>query len=212
MAATGLGGVIEDRRVNAALGWLLVALVTVSAVTAFLRGDLIWAGFTFAVVVLAVVPAAAYRRLQAMLPWEVLFLASLPVVGRTVVAGLTVDGITLSGRITTYVAVAAVALIVAVELDVFSPVRMNYSFAVLFVVVTTMAAAGVWAIVKWLSDVYLGTAFMLDGRPERVVEAALMWDFVAATLAGVGAGVVFELYFRRRAHGTDRLPEDVREA
>jgi hypothetical protein len=83
---------------------------------------------------------------------------------------------------------------------------MNYSFAVLFVVVTTMATAGVWAVVQWLSDVYLGTGFILTGESESVVERALMLNFVAATVAGVLAGVVFELYFRRYADASARLP------
>jgi hypothetical protein len=33
-----------------------------------------------------------------------------------------------------------------------------------------------------------------------------MLDFVAATVAGLVAGVVFELYFRRYADATARLP------
>ncbi len=112
-----------------------------------------------------------------------------------------------TGRVSTYLAVAAIALIVAVELDVFTPVRMNHSFAVFFVVIATMAAAGVWAVVQWLSDLYLGTRLLLNGRPEHVVEAGLMWDFVAATVAGIGAGVVFAYYVRRQA-GTSRVPEE----
>lgn len=211
MRKTGLGGVIEDQRFNAFLAWALVLFVLTSIGAAVEEGDLVWAGFTLAILVLAVVPAIAYRDPQVMLPWEVIALASLPVVGRTLIAGETVGGVTLTGRVTTYLAVAAVALIVAVELDVFTPVRMNHTFAVLFVVVTTMAAAGLWAIVQWLADVYLGTEFLLDGRPEEVVETALMWDFVAATIAGIFAGVIFEYYFRRRARTADRLPGEVGE-
>jgi hypothetical protein len=211
MSDPGLRGVIEYRRLNAALSWLLVVFVLASAGGALASGDLLWAGFTLAVVIIAAVPAVAYRSPEAMLPWEVLLLASLPVVGRTLVTGQTVGGVTLTGRVTTYLAVAAVALIIAVELDVFTSVRMNHSFAVLFVVVTTMAAAGVWAVVKWLSDTYVGTELLLDGRPEKAIEAALMWDFVAATIAGVAAGVVFEYYFRRRARAAERLPEGVGE-
>jgi hypothetical protein len=69
-----------------------------------------------------------------------------------------------------------------------------------------MATAGVWAVVQWLSDVYLGTGFVLTGDPEAVVERTLMLDFVAATVAGLLAGVVFELYFRRYADASARLP------
>jgi hypothetical protein len=209
MQRSGLTDVVEDRRANAVLGWALVVFLAGLAVSDLFAGRLLWAGFTAVVAVLGVLPAVAYRSPEAMLPWEVLVLASFPLLTRALVTGQRVDGLTLTGRVSTYVAVAAVALIIAVELEVFTPVRMNYSFAVFFVVVATMAAAGVWAVVQWLSDVVLGTAFLLDGRPEDVVETALMWDFVAATLAGLFAGVVFELYFRRRARTTARLPPDV---
>jgi hypothetical protein len=207
MSQTGLREIVESRRVNAALAWLLVCFLVVTAVGQFLEGELQWAGFTAAVAVFAVVPAVALRDPTSMLPWEVLFLAALPIIGRALVAGETIGGMTFTGRVTTFLAVAAVALIVAVELDVFTPVRMNHSFAIAFVVVTTMAAAGVWAVVRWASDVLVGTTFLFDGRPEAVIEEALMWDFVAATVAGVFAGVLFEYYFRRRARLRRRIPE-----
>ncbi|TKX56791.1 hypothetical protein EXE48_18290, partial [Halorubrum sp. ASP1] len=38
-----------------------------------------------------------------------------------------------------------------------------------------------------------------------------MWDFVAATVAGLLAGLLFEYYFRRRAGSRERLPEEVAE-
>ena len=211
MTQTGLGRVMESRRVNAAVAWVLVAFLVAMVAAELLRGDVIWAGFTAAVAALAVLPAVAYRDPRMMLPWEVVALASVPVAGRALVAGQTIGGVTLTGRITTYLAVAAVALIIAVELDVFTPVRMNYTFAVFFVVVATMAAAGVWAVVKWLSDLYLGTSLLLTGAPEDEIEATLMWDFVAATVAGLLAGVVFEYYFRRHADVSQRLPDETGE-
>lgn len=206
MDTTGLRPVLRSQRLNAGLCWLLVAFLGAMAGAQAAVGELLWAGFVSTLAVLALVPAVVYRNPWAMLPWEVVALASLPVLGRVLVVGETLFGVVLTGRVVTYLAVAAVALIVAVELDVFTPVRMNYSFAVLFVVVTTTATAGVWAVVQWLSDVYLGTGFILTGDPESVVERALMLDFVAATVAGLLAGVVFELYFRRYADASGRLP------
>lgn len=194
----GLRGIVESQRLNAALAWLLVGFLVVAAGANVSGGSVVWAGFVAAVAVLAVVPAIRYRDPLRMLPWEVLLVASLPVVGRTLVIGQRVGGFTLTGRVTTYLAVAAVALVVAVELDVFTSVRMNDAFALLFVVVTTTAAAGIWAVVQWAADLFLGTSLLLDGRPESVIEAELMWDFVAATLAGLLAGLLFEYYFRRR--------------
>ena len=204
----GLRRLVERRRLNAVLGWAFVVVLCLIGLGALLNGRPLWAGFTFALVALAVAPAVAFRNPTAMLPWEVLALASVPSLGRLLVAGQTVGGVTLTGRITTYVAVAAAALILVVELDVFTPVRMSDSFAVVFVAIATVATAGLWAEVRWLSDILFGTTLMLDGRPEHVIEEALMWDFVAATVAGVVAGVLFEVYFRRYADTTPRYPVD----
>lgn len=212
MARSTLRDVVERRRVNAALAWVLVAFLGGAAVVTTLRGDPVSGAFVALVAALAAVPPVATRHPLAMLPWEVLALAALPVVGRTLVAGETLFGLPLSGRVTTFFAVAAVALVVAVELDVFTPVRMNEPFAVFFVVLATTAAAGLWALARWLSDTLLGTRLLLDGRPEHAVETALMWDFVAATFVGLLAGVAFEVYFRRRAGGADRLPPEVVES
>jgi hypothetical protein len=205
---SGIYDLFGRRRFNAALGWGFVGVLCFAAGVAVVNGRPLCAGFTLALVALAVGPAVARRRLDAMVPWEALALASVPAVGRLLVVGQTVGGVTLTGRVTTYVAVAAAALILAVELDVFTPVRMTHTFAVLFVVVTTVATAGLWAEARWLSDTLLGTQVLLDGRPEHVIEEALMWDFVAATVAGVVAGVCFEQYFRRFANETPRYPTD----
>ncbi|MFC3476987.1 hypothetical protein [Halobacterium litoreum] len=205
-----LAPLIKDERTNAALGWLLVAFVALVAVESAPE-DLVWVTFSAAVVVVVLVPPVAYRNAKAMLPWEVLLLVGLPVFGRA----FTAPG--LSSDVATYLAVAALALVVAVELDVFTPVSMTNWFAVLFVVITTMAAAGLWAIVQYASDLFLSTTFILPTEPpltqaqEEAALNALMWDFVAATVAGIGAGLVFVLYFRRRASADLRLPEEVEE-
>jgi hypothetical protein len=206
--AAGLREIVESQRLNAVLAWVLVGFLGLAVVANLLERSVVWAGFTAAVAALALVPAVRYRDPVTMLPWEVLLVASLPVVGRTFVVGQRVGGFTLTGRVTTYLAVAAVALIIAVELDVFTPVRMNEAFALLFVVVATTAAAGMWAVAQWVSDLYLGTSLLLDGRPEAVIERELMWDFVAATVAGVLAGLLFEYYFRRRSRSRRRSLEE----
>jgi hypothetical protein len=199
--------VVEDERRNAVVAWAIVGFLAVASLAELLVGAPLWAGFVLVVVGLAIAPPIAARDRLAMLPWELLALAALPVVGRTIVAGQTVGQVTLTGRVTTYLAVAAVALVVAVDLDLFTSVRMNDRFAVLFVVVTTTAAAGIWAIAQWLSDIYLGTSFLYGRGPAHVIEETLMWDFVAATVAGVLGGALFEYYFRRRADAERRLPD-----
>lgn len=209
MEASGLHGLVRDALLNAALGWLLVTLVLAAAVAELVAGTRLYAWMAVLVAMLALVPPVAFRSARAMLPWEVIALAALPTVLRFLVVGQTVAGLTFSDRLLNYLAAAAVALIVAVELDVFTPVKMNQGFAILFATVATMAAAGVWAVAQYVSDLLLGTRFLLGRADPHAVEEALMWDFVAATVAGVAAGLLFELYFRRRTPIAERLPGDL---
>lgn len=195
---------LADRRRNAGLTWLLVAFLAGVAGRSVLSGDFLWAGFVLAVVLLVVAPPVAYRDATVMLPWEVVAMAALPIIGRVLAR------FELTGDLAMYLSVAALALIIAVELHVFTDVRMTFGFAVFFVVVTTMATAGVWAVVRWASDIWLGTTLLYEpGLSEAAVERGVMMEFVYSTAMGLVGGLVFELYFRRRAPLAERVPEEV---
>ena len=195
---------LRDRRVNAALAWLVVGLILVAAVGAVLTGAVLWASFTASLAAIVLLPPVAFRSPRVMLPWEVVLLAALPVVGRLFAT------VPVTGNLATYLSVAAIALLIAVELQLFTPVRMTPRFAVVFVGVTTLATAGVWAVVRWSADQLLGTTFILDpALTEHAIEEAVMWEFVASTVAGVGAGLVFAVYVGRRI-GVGRIPEEAR--
>ncbi|MFB6211738.1 MAG: hypothetical protein ABEI76_09395 [Halobacteriales archaeon] len=196
--------VLEDERTNATLAWLLVVFLGVVVIENVVSGDLLWAGFAGTVLLLALIPTVTHRRPAVMLPWEVLLLATLPLLGRSFAT------VALTSRFATYLSVAAIALIIAVELHVFTRVLMTPSFAVFFVVITTMAAAGTWAVVRWSLDILFGTQFLLiPGVEEATIEKRLMWEFVYSTVAGIAGGVIFEGYFRRRSRIKRRLPEDI---
>lgn len=188
-----LDDVLRTGSANARASWVVLAVLGLVVVERVFMGDPLWAGFTVAVLAVALVPAAAYRNPRVMVPWELLALASLPLVGRVFLAGA------LTGDFVTALSVAAIALLVAVELHVFTPVEMTPTFAVVLVVVTTTAAAGVWALVRWGADLWLGTAFLLSPTlTDAQVENDLMWGFVYSTVAGLFAGMLFEFGFRRR--------------
>jgi hypothetical protein len=191
---------LGDERINAALGWVLVGSILLVAVASVLDGDILWAGFATAVAGLALLPPLAFRSPRTMLPWEVLLLAGLPILGRAVAT------FQISSQIATYLSVAALALIVVVELNTFTSVRMSPTFAVGFVAITTMAAAGVWAVVRWSVDTLFGTAVLFQpGLTETEIERGVMLEFVASTVAGLLAGIVFEFYVRRRATPAARV-------
>jgi hypothetical protein len=58
-----------------------------------------------------------------------------------------------------------------------------------FVVLVTMATAGVWTVVQYASDVWFGTALV-------GTKTTLMWDLVLATAVAVVAGPALAVYFR----------------
>jgi hypothetical protein len=200
MEETSIERLLRDERLNAALAWVVVAGIGLTAVGSVLAGDLLWGVFATAVAVIVLLPPLVFADPEVMLPWEVLALAALPVLGRTVAT------LQVTNRVGTYLSVAALALVVVVELHAFTSVSMSPSFAVAFVAIATMAVAGVWAVLRWTVDVWLGTSFLLDPALDGyAIERGLMLEFVASTVAGLLAGVVFEFYIRRRARVRRRI-------
>jgi hypothetical protein len=177
------GGGIQSRSANAALAWLLVACVAAAAANSAFEGDLLLAGLGAATIAIVLVPVVAHRLPTAMLPWEVLLFATIPLVSESF-------GILLPRSIATFLVVPALALAVAVEFDAFTSVEMSPGFAVAFVVTSTMATAGAWAVAKWVADLALGTQHL-----GTLSDA--MWTMVAATGTGVVTGAIFAAYLRR---------------
>jgi len=210
LADQDLADILTDARTNVALAWMLVGVFVLVAVESVLTDDLLWAVFAVFVAAVVVLPPLAARQVRRMPPWEVVLLAGLPVVGRAVAS------FQLTNTIATYLSIAALALLIAVDIHMFTSVEMSVGFAVLFVVVTTLAAAGLWALVRWGSDLYLGTELLLVPGPDGVlteadkaaIEEALMWEFVASGVAGLVAGLFFEGYIRRRARSDARIGEE----
>jgi hypothetical protein len=174
----------RDGRTNAAIGWVMVAILASVFVGSAFQTDYQWILFTAFVGGVVVIPPLAFRDWRVMLPWELLGLALFPILVRGLVGGTV-------GTFATYLALAALALLVVVELDAFTSLQVTHWFAVVLVVLTTLAAVAVWTIFRWNADQFLGTAYLADNE-------TLMMEWLYVTLAGVGAGLLFDGYFRRR--------------
>jgi len=183
---------IEDRlarlfrsgRTNALVAWAMLAVLVGVFVESLIDFDILPMALVAAMAAVVVAPAIAARNPRVMLPWEVLGLALLPVLVRAVLGGEL-------GTFATYLAIAAFALIITVELQMFTTLRVTHWFAVVFVVMATMATAAAWTILRWNADRLLGTEFLTTNE-------ALMIEWIYVTLAGLAAGVLFDAYFRRR--------------
>ncbi|WP_157972404.1 hypothetical protein [Saliphagus sp. LR7] len=197
MSGSTLTGMLADGRRNAVAAWLLVALAAAVWVGELVVAGVLWSTFALVVVILAVLPPIAYRSRYVMLPWEVLALATLPLIG------LVLGAERFSGPLFAYLALAAVGLVIAVELDAFTSIRMSSGFAIVLVVAGTMAAAAVWELLQWYAAVLLE-------RPYETTNDELMIEFAYSTLAGVAAGAIFRWYFRERVSIDDRIPPEAR--
>ncbi len=178
-----LGTVIESNTFNSLVAWGVVATLVLAAAASVVVGEPVWALFVAGGLVIVLLPMAIRRDPQVMPPWEILVFAVLPI------ASQFFDLPDALADLTTYLAILAVGLLVVVELHVFSPVKMPPRFAVGFVVLVTMATAGVWTILQYASDVHFGTTLIEN-------KTALMWDLVFATVVSLVATPFFALYLR----------------
>jgi hypothetical protein len=178
-----LSAVIENNRLNAVLAWIVVAALVITAGGTVATSEALWVVFPVAGIVLVVFPAAVYHDTSVVPPWEVAVIAAVPSVAHAVTGAGTVS------QIAAYVTVVSLSLLAVVELHVFSPVELPPWFAVVLVVFLTMAVAGLWTVIRYASDVFLGTTFI--GSLNQ-----LMWDLVTASVVGVLGGPLVALYLR----------------
>lgn len=174
--------VFSRDRSNAGVVYATAAVLVVIGGLQFARGELLWVAFAAFALVLALAPTVAARDPYLVVPGELVALAAVPVAVSVLDAG------SLATQVTTYLAVAALALLLTVELTAFTPVEMPLRVAIPFVVLSAMAVAGAWMVVQWLSDAYLGTA-LVEGVPD------VMWEFAVATGVGLVAGPALAVYF-----------------
>lgn len=193
-----LGALLTETGPNAILGWSLVVVLLATVASTLLEGAFDGTIITIFVVTVVVLPALVFRDPLVMPPWELVLIVAVPVVWRALLGrGFTTD-------VATYLAVAALALLIAVELHQFTALRMTHSLAIGLVALTTLAVAGIWNVLQWIIDVVVGTSFLLDGRSQDAINADVMVEFIYAGVAGIGGGLVFDLYFRSQ----DRTPTE----
>ena len=172
------------------VAWATVAVLLAASVRLLTIGEPDWAAFVAITVGVALVPPVLERDLSVTMPGELLVLLAIPVLLRAV-------GVVSAAA--PFLVMAGLALLVAIDLDAYTSLELTPRFAVVFVIVTTMAFTATWTVGTWVIDRLFGTS-LVGGETE------LMWDVVAATASGVVAGIAFHLYFRV-ADRVDRVGE-----
>lgn len=175
---------VRDTRINAAIAWVLVGALVAVAIAALLEFLLVRMALAASAALVAIAPALAGRTWTRTVPWPLLLVCTIPLSVGALEASFFADFVT-------GLSIAALGMLVVVTLQSTGSVRMTPNFAVVFVVLATMATAGFWAVGSAASAQYLGTFFVETNDDLMVI-------FTAATLAGFVAGGLFRVYFRRR--------------
>ncbi len=195
MSGTALSDLLSERRRNATIAWLLLGIAALAGIGGVIVTGPLWSVFAVVIVLLGLVPPVSFRSRYVMLPWEVLAVALLPLIGIALGAGR------LSSPLVSYLAIAAVGLVIVVELDSFTSIQMSPGFAIVLVVASTMAASAIWAMLEWYVAIALDRSFELTNDE-------LMIEFIYAVFAGFVGGIIFRTYFRRYVTQGRRVPEE----
>lgn len=184
--ALSLEELVERERSNSLRAWTLLGVLVLIVVYNLLTAGYVGAVLGIGTILAVLVPTVAYRSYRTMLTWEVLFVAAATLTVREL---LRYQPVELLGN---YLVIAAIALIITVELYLHTPIEMNRWFAVVFVAMLTMTVGTVWNLGQWALDLTVGTTILANNEQ-------LMVELIAATTAGVGAGILFILFFRQRS-------------
>lgn len=164
-------------RTNAWLGWVFVALIAIGAIVAFVLGTPVWSLFAVCTAVVISMSAVSLRDWTALPPWPLVALSSC--------ATLAVLG-GLHREFAVFLTIVAVALVIVIQLQVFTAVELTGRFAIFFAVLVTMALEAVWIMAQSASDTFLGT---------RLIEsqAQLQWQMVYVTAIALLVGILYRV-------------------
>lgn len=140
------------------LAWALTAVIGLVFVESVLDLDFLWSLFSGLLILLIILPPVYYGDVRAVLPFEMLAIAAIPVIVRVFEISV------LANEVATYVSFAAMALLIAVELHIFTSVRFSHGFSVAFLLVSTLAVGAVWSVVRFYMDSLLGTSYLTNNR------------------------------------------------
>jgi hypothetical protein len=183
---------LATARTNARVAWVLTGFLVLTAGLHVFFGSVLVAATAAVASIVAVVPPAVHRDWRRTVPWPMLLLTTL-----ALFVGL---GSSFLGDFVFSLAIAALAVLVVVALQLTTTVRMTPNFVVGFVVIATLGTAGLWTLGAAASARYLGTPFVEDN-------AQLMIVFTATLAASVVSAVAFRWYAYRQLGATRRRDE-----
>jgi len=182
-----------EQVVEAELSWICSLVLFFCTVYNLLKLDMLWVAFGVAAISLYILPVVSMRDPFKALPWEMALLLSAPVL-----LHITVSSHAFSENLAFWDDLSSLAFafslstlgfLLTIELHMYTEVRMNRAFAVMFVIVFTLAVSGFWQVGEYFGDQIYGTHY--QGTNDDVMKGFL-WTLVG----GILMGTVYDLYLR----------------
>lgn len=184
-----------DRRriIEAEASWIASMVLFFATVYVTVRMDVMWVAFGIAAISLYVLPIVSMKNPFRALPWEMALLLAAPLLlhisegSRTLVEEVgwwnDFTSIAFAFSLTT------IGFLLTIELQMYTTVRMNRPFAMLFVVLFTLGISGFWQIGLWVDQQLFGADLITSNY-------AAMMNLLWTLIGGVFMGFVYDAYIR----------------
>jgi len=189
-------GPFSDRRPNqlleAQLSWIASLVLFFSTVYVVLKVDVMWIVFGTAAICLYVLPLVTIRNPFRVLPWEMTVLLAAPLLLHISAGAQSMNRFAWWDDLTSLafaLALSTIGFLLTVELVMYTSVRMNKSFAVLFVIMFTLGASGFWEIGEYINDEFFGSSYVKSNYDAMTT---LLWT----SIGGILMGLFYALYLK----------------
>jgi len=183
----------RERMIESVASWVAGIVLFFSTVYCLLEFDVLWVFFGITALSLYMLPIVSLKDPFRALPWEMTILLTAPILIH-ISAGSQALNDHLSwwddfASIAFAFSISTLGFLITIELQMYTPVKMNRPFAVLFVVVFTLAVSGFWQVGEYIGDHVYGTHYQGTNRD---VMLSLVWNLVG----GIAMGFFYDLYLR----------------
>jgi len=182
---------------EAATSWSLTLILLAVMIHVSLDLQAIWIFFGVLAITLYVTPMLRFRTPFKVPPWEIVLLMLVPAAIHVSQGDQPLGSYTGLWRDVYAIAVslglATLGFLMVAELEMYTSLDMNRPFAALFVVMFTMAVAGVSMVVVYIAD-------KLYNQESLSTNGVVMGFFIYTFMVGIIMAVAYDLY-------TEVMPE-----
>lgn len=185
-----------------AASWTMAVALLIVSVKLSLDFQAIWMFFGFLAIVLYVTPMLRFRNPFKVPPWEIVLLILVPAVIHVSQGDQPLGSYTGVWRdiyaIAISLGLATLGFLMMAELEMYTVLKVNRAFAGLFVVIFTMAVAGVSMVVVFLAD-------KLYDQESLSTNGVVMGFFIYTFVVGIVMAIAYDVY-------TKAMPERRRKS